>query len=425
MTRLLKQEEIDALLSAQNNEPDSPGEEQTVASGEQQEEYIAGEGAPPAERDTAPPGGQHGGQYITAEEMDALGEIGNICMGSAATTLSILLNQKVSITSPKITISTLEELFDTFIKPHLTIHVRFTEGLSGFNLLIIRVSDANILADLMMGGEGVSASEEIDEISVSAASEAMNQMIGTASTSMATMFNRTVNISPPETKVYYNADDSGFSEYDVEGPVVVVWFNMKIGDILDTHIMQVMGFDTAREEAGLILGELIQPHDDKPALEAKEQPVEELSAGVDERSAGNFTEIEEVVQEPPAFVEPAGLYEPPAAGTMIPHPATTPSASSRAEPAAQGFDQQRLDLILDIPLKVTVLLGKTKWPIKNILGLAPGSVVELQSLVDEPVEILVNGTLVATGEVVVVNENFGVRIANIIGPRERIQNLGS
>jgi flagellar motor switch protein FliN/FliY len=105
--------------------------------------------------------------------------------------------------------------------------------------------------------------------------------------------------------------------------------------------------------------------------------------------------------------------------------ATVLKVPSRAEPAEFGFDQQRLDLILDIPLKVTVLLGRTKWPIKDILGLSTGSVIEMQSLVDEPVEILVNGTLVATGEIVVVHDNYGVRISNIITPRERIQNLGN
>jgi flagellar motor switch protein FliN len=444
MARLLKQEEIDALLNAQNNEPDQLEEVEAAESEEQPPDNIAEEGVPleesyenialegtPSEQAAETgaafaEGQQDAEEYLTEEEMDALGEVGNICMGSAATTLSMLLNKKVNITSPRITISTLEELFNSFLIPHMTIHVRFIEGISGFNLLIMKVHDANVLADLMMGGEGVSVSEGIDEISLSAASEAMNQMIGTASTSMATMFNRTVNISPPETKVYHSVDDLNFPEFGVEGPVVVVWFKMAIGDILDTQIMQVMGFDTAKEEAGLILGELIQPHKKKPALEAEEQSGEDLSGGLDEWvSRDNLDEFKDNEPQPAAYVEQVKQYESPAAATHSHAPAAVRHAPLRAEPAASGFDQQRLDMILDIPLKVTVLLGRTRWPIKDILGLSPGSVVEMQSLVDEPVEILVNGTLVATGEVVVVNENFGVRISNIIGPRERIQNLGS
>lgn len=432
MSRLLKQEEIDALLNAQNNMPDQPEELEAAASEEQPQENIAPEDVASeqaVENDAAPVGVQPDAdeEYLTETEMDALGEVGNICMGSAATTLSMLLNQKVSITSPRITISTLEELFNSFIKPHMTIHVRFIEGISGFNLLIMKVHDANVLADLMMGSEGVSVSEEIDEIGLSAASEAMNQMIGSASTSMAQMFNRTVNISPPETKVYYSSDDPDIPEFGVDGPVVVVWFNMKIGDILDTQIMQVMGFDTAKEEAGLILGEFVTPPTDAPPPEAVTAQIdEEFTGGPDEWvTSTGLNEINDMEPGPEPFFEPVRQYQSPAAAAVPqPSPAVR-QAPQRAEPAAYGFDQQRLDLILDIPLKVTVLLGRTRWPIKDILGLAPGSVVELQSLVDEPVEILVNGTLVATGEVVVVNENFGVRISNIIGPRERIQNLGT
>ncbi|MFX4261928.1 flagellar motor switch phosphatase FliY [Pelotomaculum propionicicum] len=446
MSRLLKQEEIDALLNAQNNEtghPEEPEDMEAAVPEEQLPEDIAEENMlsvesedntaaesfipeQAVETDTAPVGAlpDNEEEYLTEEEMDALGEVGNICMGSAATTLSMLLNQKVSITSPRITISTLEELFSSFIKPHMTIHVRFIEGLLGFNLLIMRVHDANVLADLMMGGEGVSVSEEIDEIGISAASEAMNQMIGSASTSMATMFNRTVNISPPETKVYYSTDDLNFPEFGVEGPVVIVWFNMKIGDILDTQLMQVMGFDTAKEEAGLILGELGAPDNVTTVTEVEEQPGQELSAGADV-TGDNLDGLQDIEPEPAVFVEPVRQYEPPAVENMTHTPAAVRYAPPKPEPATYGFDQQRLDLILDIPLKVTVLLGRTRWPIKDILGLAPGSVVELQSIVDEPVEILVNGTLVATGEVVVVNENFGVRISNIIGPSERIKNLGT
>lgn len=434
MSKLLKQEEIDALMDSQNDEPVQSEEENAAVLAEQPQENIAGDevAAEQPHDNTAvdeiiaeqavPPDAAAAGEQpdvikesLSEAEMDALGEVGNICMGSAATTLSMLLNQKVNITSPRLTISTMEELFSSFITPHITIFVRFTEGLSGFNILIMKVRDASVLADLMMGGDGADVSDEINEIGISAASEAMNQMIGSASTSMATMFDRTVNISPPETKVYYSADESEFPEFGVEGHVVVVWFKMTIGDILDTQIMQVMGFDTAREEAGLILSELM-PDKEKHQPEAAE--AEDLSCILDEIAGEDMPGVTKSVEQVKHHESPVGSA-----------PSFTPAAVRhgplKAEPAASGFDQQRLDLILDIPLKVTVLLGRTRWPIKDILGLAPGSVVELQSLVDEPVEVLVNGTLVATGEVVVVNENFGVRISNIIGPRERLQNLGS
>ena len=445
MSRLLKQEEIDALLNSQNDEPDQPEEAEGDTSEEQVQENLAGDeviadqarenlagdevlAEQSSEPVTAPVQGQTAinQESLTEEEIDALGEVGNICMGSAATTLSMLLNQKVSITSPSVTISTLEELFDGFQIPHMSIYVRFIEGITGFNLLIIKVHDANVLADLMMGGTGTDISEEINEIGLSAASEAMNQMIGTASTSMATMFNRTVNISPPITKVYHSAEDLTSSEFGVEGPVVVVWFKMAIGDILDTQIMQVMGFDTAREEAALILGELMQPNMEMPELAAEEKTGDDLSGSLDEWVVKDDVDrFGDVKPEPDPRFEQDSQYGSPVAETPSPNPVSVRPTPLRVETTTSGFDEQRLDLILDIPLKVTVLLGRTRWPIKDILGLSPGSVVEMQSLADEPVEVLVNGTLVATGEVVVVNENFGVRITSIVGPRERIQNLGT
>ncbi|NLI11606.1 flagellar motor switch phosphatase FliY [Pelotomaculum propionicicum] len=432
--RLLKQEEIDALLNAQDAEPSQPESadadfveiplQEVLA-----QEGISGEPEPASaavETSAIESGAKEPEAGLTDEQKDALGEVGNICMGSASTTLSMLLNQKVNITSPRVTITSLKELFDSFAIPHITIFVRFIEGLSGFNLLIMKIQDAAVLADLMMGGDGSNITEELNEIGVSAASEAMNQMIGSASTSMATMFNRTVNISPPETRVCHNSEDLDYLNITTEGPIVTVWFDMSIGDILYTQIMQVMGLDTAREEAGLILGQLFGEEAVTPPAEEESQPVDlaDSSASGEIVQPAGFEEfLMEVPAEaaPFAAAEPELPQEPPAVKPVKAVP--RPSSPARPVTAPPGFDQQRLDMILDIPLKVTVLLGRTRWPIKDILGLSPGSVVEMQSLVDEPVEVLVNGTLVATGEVVVVNENFGVRITNIIGPEERIKNL--
>ncbi|MGB9860336.1 MAG: flagellar motor switch phosphatase FliY, partial [Moorellaceae bacterium] len=123
---------------------------------------------------------------LTEEEKDALGEIGNISMGSAATALSQILNRKVLITTPHTRVTTPEELFASFQMPYVIVEVNFTEGLSGANLLIIKTRDAAVIADLMMGGSGQVEREELDELQKSAVAEAMNQMIGTSATSMST-----------------------------------------------------------------------------------------------------------------------------------------------------------------------------------------------------------------------------------------------
>lgn len=453
--RLLKQEEIDALLS-QSVDPEEAAEEKAVSPAAQhQAEVVASvseevnnvheqaetvreetdtirENIETAKEETAREGRNIAQEedaelledLLKDEEKDALGEIGNICMGSAATTLSMLLNQKVSITSPQVTITTIDELFMSFVVPHMSIFVRFIEGLSGYNLLIMRLADAAVLADLMMGGDGTSISEELTEIGVSAASEAMNQMIGTASTSLATMFSRTVNISPPETKVYHSTEDLK-PPLNYKGPIVVVWFKMTVGSILDTQIMQVMGVDTAKEEAGLLLGQLEQGGKEEAAEKEQESEVN-LEAAEALEPSDDFVEslIKDLPEPKPAQPTKAARE---VRGAAAPNRAAFAASGIRADfspaVATASIDQRRLNRILDIPLKVTVLLGRTRWPIKDILGITPGAIVELQNFVDEPVEVLVNGTPVAMGEVVVVNENFGVRITSIIEPEERLKNL--
>lgn len=370
---------------------------------------------------------------LTVEERDALGEVGNICMGSAATTLSMLTGQTVNITSPQVNLTKLGVLFKSFGIPHLAIYVRFIEGLSGYNLLIMQLDDAAVLADLMMGGDGTNVTEGLTEIGVSAASEAMNQMIGSASTAMATMFRKTVNIAPPDTKIYYSSDEPRPPDLDHEGTVVVVKFKITVGSVLNTHIIQVMGVETAREQAGALLSQLSAGRGGEAAKERVSGTSQEKIGGSDDfviaseeqNIMGSFDE--EMPQK--EFIQPAAVSQDPgfiSTAELEARPLPTAGRQPGGVPpaaASSAPNKQHLDLILDIPLKVSVLLGRTKWPIKDILEVAPGSVVELQNQVDDPVEVLVNGTLVAMGEVVIVNENFGVRITNIVGPEDRLKYL--
>lgn len=184
--RLLNQEEIDSLLNSQGpesgqNENEADNLSDAVVASDTAVVQSAGSSAESEE-------------ILTEEQKDALGEIGNICMGSSSTSLSMQINQPVSITSPRVTISTLEKLFKGFDIPHMSIRVHYTEGFTGYNLLVMKLHDTAVLADLMMGGDGTNISENISEMGISAASEAMNQMIASAATAMATMFGRTVNI---------------------------------------------------------------------------------------------------------------------------------------------------------------------------------------------------------------------------------------
>jgi len=419
---LLKQEEIDSLLKSQGLE----FEQNEIKADNFSDAVVSADTTA-----TQAAGSEEFEGVLTEEQKDALGEVGNICMGSSSTALSMQVNQPVNITSPRVTISTLGQLFRSFDIPHMSIRVNYTEGFTGYNLLVMKLHDTAVLADLMMGGDGTNVSEEITEMSISAASEAMNQMIASAATAVATMFGRTVNISPPETTIYHNREE--FDTEELSERVVIVWFRMTVGNILDTQIMQVMDVETAKQQAGLILGQLDEysKETEEPAsVIAQEASVPQGIAEAGGKENG-MDKPENGKEAPPPITsqqqvpasetrDAAPLHEKPI------HSNTNNTGKpdfTRSVPALQGIEQDRLDLILDINLKVTVVLGRTKWPIKDILSLAPGSVIELQSLVDEPVEVLVNGTLVAYGEVVVINENFGVRLTSIVKHEERLQSL--
>lgn len=430
MSNLLSQEEIDALMRGQmsgNDEPDPLEADQAKTGsatqlGVTEDSGLLDQAAIDAMLQGPMPNNQGPAvvddqpdysKLMKEEELDALGEIGNISMGSASTTLSEILSQKVSITSPRVKILSKEELFNSFEVPYLVIKVDFNEGLNGYNILVIKLNDAATMASLMMGGDGNPMSEEISEMEISAASEAMNMMIGTSATSLSQMFRRTINISPPQTNLLKTKGEPLVPPPEaIEEVIVVVSFDMKIGELVDTEIMQVMSVETAKEEAELLLKDVMGMATAEPQPQAQPTPATNQAIN---NSLPTESELDQL----------ADMFEGETLSPPAPEP-IAPTLPAQPQPSLSlgSLEQRNLDIILDIPLKVSVILGRTKRPIKDVLKIAPGSVVELDSLADEPVDILVNGTLVATGEVVVVNENFGIRITNIISPIERVKRLG-
>ena len=188
---MISQEEIDALLNGglANAGGDAPAEDAAPAADEA--------AAAPAAEETSDDSSQFEG-VLTDTEKDALGEIGNISMGSAATTLSVLLGHKVNITTPSVAVSTMSLIREHYPMPYLIVEVGYTIGIDGNNVLAIQAQDAAIIADLMMGGDGTNPDSEIGEIAMSAVGESMNQMMGTVATSLSTMFNKKIDISPPK-----------------------------------------------------------------------------------------------------------------------------------------------------------------------------------------------------------------------------------
>lgn len=443
--KLLQQDEIDALLKSASGSPDSRPSSQeedaaiNVDGGDnpfdlaqltdtdtqliEQEASSAGLAADAVKYEDLKP-----------EEKDALGEIGNISMGSAATTLSQLLNRRVLITSPEIIITSIREFLDGFNVPFLIIKVEFVQGITGHNILMIKLHDAMVLANLMMGGDGTDLPEEISEMEVSAAAEAMNQMIGTASTSLADLMNKSVNIAPPEASVIYESDKMNV-ELPFGDPIVITSFKMNIEGLLDTRIMQILDLQGARQQARLLLqsfGMLPEepaaaeeshleqgfiPESSELFLNDNETSFEEdIFSGDTNTNAG--TDLDSILDQ--RFDQYPQQQAPPA---PTPTQTTPPPPMPPRYPELEKVDPEKLNMLLDIPLKVSVVLGRTKKSIKDVLSMTPGAIAELETLIDESVDVLVNGKLVAKGEVVVVNENFGVKITNIVSQRERIKTL--
>ncbi|QBG56105.1 flagellar motor switch phosphatase FliY [Bacillus amyloliquefaciens] len=341
-------------------------------------------------------------------ERDAIGEIGNISFGSSATALSTLLNQKVDITTPSVTVISKSKISDEFPHPYVAIEVNYTEGFDGSNLLVVEQSDAAIIADLMIGGDGQGADPSLGEIHLSAVQEAMNQMMGSAATSMSTVFSKKIDISPPRVELLDVTEEKGTDRIPEDDLLVKVSFRLKVGELIDSSIMQLYPITFAKD----LIAELMdtdQPEADETVSEPRE--------------------TYETPQPEPA------IQQEPQAKPELPKRQGTAKKAAPVQVAPvefQAFDQNaaeghgsrnNLDMLMDIPLSVTVELGRTKRSVKEILELSAGSIIELDKLAGEPVDILVNQRIVAKGEVVVIEENFGVRVTDILSQADRLNNL--
>ena len=350
-------------------------------------------------------------ELISDIEKDLLGEIGNISMGSASTALYQLTNKQVNITTPRVNVTTLRKIKDSFNYPNIILDVEYTSGIIGRNILIMQTKDAAVIANLMMGGDGIVNTTELSEIEISAVQEAMNQMIGSAATSMATMFSREVNISPPKSKIWKTITETITEEIPEDDPIVEVKFDLTIEGLLNSSMMQILPIETAKKIVAIMTGEEEQEEAAVTSeVEIEPEKIEVYNnapADINEKSINIEEEVREEINikrdENPIEVHKASFGE--------------------LKQGNVGESHRNLDLILDVPLNISVVLGRTKKSIKEILDLSTGSLIELDKLAEEPVEILVNGKKIAFGEVVVVDENFGVRITSIVSSAERIKSL--
>lgn len=335
-------------------------------------------------------------EKISDIEKDTLGEVGNISMGTAATTLSTLLNRKVTITTPEIEITTTTELSQEYTIPFVAVDVKYKEGLEGSNVLIINEDDVKIITDIMMGNE-INVERELTELDLSAISEVMNQMMGSAATSLSEMFSKKIDIEPP--KSYNITFSEGEEKLDVlqsNRPIIKISFKMVVEDLIDSKIMQLIPIDFGQQLVENLIGDMGSTNSMKEPDIMVEDDFEVHSGPVSEKDTmkNSYNIQHEGLMEEPVVVK-------------------KPKFEVFNDSKSKNTHKESIDLVGDIPVELTVELGRTIKKISEILEYGPGTVIELDKLVGEPLNVYANGKFIARGEVVVIDDNFGVRITDI------------
>ena len=419
MDGMLSQDEINALLNGVDLSADDKGSAAaTTATVDSSEEGL------------------------TDVEKDAIGEVANISMGTSATTLYSLVNRKVNITTPVVEMTTWEEVMTNYEKPCVFIQIKYTVGLNGTNILVLKEHDVKVITDLMMGGDGTNVDGEISELHLSAISEAMNQMMGSSATSLSSMLGKTIDISPPEASLVdlQTKEPAELSPF-LEDKFVKISFKMQIEDLVDSTLMQLYPLDFAKsiyktfieQQMGGTVEETPTP---PPAPQAAAptpapapapapqpvptpQPAPQMQMGMPQGMPMN--QMGGQMGMPPTGMPMNNGM--PMNGGMPQYGAPYGMPNVNIQPAQfQSFapantemvSAESIGLFKDVPLEVTVELGRTTKSISDILEFAPGTIIELDKIAGEPIDVLVNGKFVAKGEVVVIEESFGVRIMEII-----------
>ena len=477
---MLSQDEINALLQGMDlsdtaDSGASPETPQDSSSAENTDNAYV--------KDVAPTVGDE--EELTDVEKDAIGEVANISMGSSATTLYSLVNRKVNITTPVVTLATWKTLLDSYEKPCVFIQIKYTKGLDGTNILVLKEHDVKVITDLMMGGDGTNTEGELGELHLSAISEAMNQMMGAAATSLSTLLQTVIDISPPESSLFDLTEVKDGKEISpfLGGTFVKISFRMQIDDLVDSTIMQLYPIDFARKLVETFINTQMA-NIDEVTEKKPEQPENDTTAqipapGTDNQTQMNNTNLNGMNQMGNMGMNDMnqmnnmgmngmnqmgsmgmngmnqmnnmgmngmnqmgnmgmngmnqmgnmGMNSMNQMGNMGMNSMNQmgmmgmPGQNVNVQPAQfQSFSndnmgttgQENIGLIKDVPLEVTVELGRTTKSISDILDFSPGTIIELDRIAGEPIDVLVNGKFVAKGEVVVIEESFGVRITEII-----------
>lgn len=413
MDGMLSQSEINALLNGMelNSEEEKPDEGASAGS--------VSDGAA-------------GDVSLTDVEKDAIGEVANISMGTSATTLFSLVNKKVNITTPVVELATWDTVAAEYERPCVFITIKYTVGLDGQNILVLKENDVKVITDLMMGGDGTNTDGELGELHLSAISEAMNQMMGSSATSLSSMLGNTIDISPPEASLVNVSDKQNGEDISdfLKETFVKISFRMQIEDLVDSTLMQLYPIDFAKSLYKKFM-------DQQLGGETEPTPAPAPQAAAQTPTPAPAPAPAPVPQAAPMQMSPDPSMMGMAPQMGMPMQGMTPQMGMPMQGMMPGYGMQGVNiqpaqfqnftapggemvsaesigLIKDVPLEVTVELGRTSKNISDILEFAPGTIIELDKIAGEPIDVLVNGKFVAKGEVVVIEESFGVRIIDIV-----------
>lgn len=450
MDGMLSQDEINALLAGMDLSSESDSSE------------PAAPAADVIEDDT-----EIDESLLTSVERDAIGEIANISMGSSATTLYSLVNRKVNITTPVVSLAKWSKVVEEYERPCVFIQIRYTAGLDGSNIMVLKEHDVKVITDLMMGGDGSNTDGELGELHLSAISEAMNQMMGAAATSMSTMLGKMIDISPPEASLVdlNELKKGGDIAPFLEDTFVKIAFRMQVDDLVDSTIIQIYPIDFAKSLYDTFISMQMPSEPAAPEPEPAPQTVNpqpdmsqmnmgmngqqmDMNMGMNGMGQMNMNGMQGMPQMNMNGMNGMGQMNMNGMQGMsqmnmgmpqmgmngmqgMPQMNMGMSQMNMGMPQMQSMNiqpaqfqsfgsnetvagQENIGLIKDVPLEVTVELGRTKKSISEILDFAPGTIIELDKIAGEPIDVLVNGKFVARGEVVVIEESFGIRVTEII-----------
>ncbi len=405
-------------------------------------------------------------EILSSLEIDAIGEIVNISLGSSATAVSNMLDSRVDITVPRVRVESYDEFEFKNLEPAIAVTIDYVTGISGNNIMILKRNDIRVILEMLMQTEIDEEGFELDDISLSAVCEVMNQMMGASSTALSELMGRMINISPPATFEVKDAKEFKEKHFEQSENFVVIEFDLTIEGKLQSEFINVMPMPLAKDLVATFLADMnmdmdaaeqvseqahaseAAPTASAPAEEnsggvmSQEQieamlrgsAVEEAPAPAEESSGGVMSQEQIEAMLRGSAVEEAPVVQAPSAPAAPAPVAPTPTVSVPAVSAAPKVievkesknstteltgvaKQENVDMLMDVPLVVSVEIGRTKKPIREILEITQGSLIVLDKLAGDQVELYANNRCIARGDVVVVHDNFGIRVTEVLGKK--------